>query len=104
MVRPRGDDSRRIRSARVQIIDVRLSPDGKRAAFASAVGVWVLDLERKSKTRITFDQQVVREPAWAPDGKTIVFSAPVTTGGGNVELRSKAADGSGTEKTLFAER
>jgi hypothetical protein len=26
------------------IIDVRLSPGGKRAAFASSVGVWVLDL------------------------------------------------------------
>jgi hypothetical protein len=27
-----------------RIIDVRLSPGGKRAAFASSVGVWVLDL------------------------------------------------------------
>ena len=50
--------------------DVRLSPDNKRVAFASGTGIWTLDLERKTKTRITFDQQVVQEPAWSPDGKS----------------------------------
>ena len=40
------------------IIDVRLSPDNKQVAFASATGIWTTDLERKTKTRITFDQQV----------------------------------------------
>ncbi|MGA7078034.1 MAG: protein kinase [Terriglobales bacterium] len=84
--------------------DVRLSPDNKRVAFASGTGIWTLDLERKTKTRITFDEQVVQEPAWSPDGKTLLFSARVTTGGGNVEIRSKSADGSGSEKTLFAEQ
>jgi len=44
--------------------DVRLSPDNKRVAFASGTGIWTLDLERKTKTRITFDQQVIQEPAW----------------------------------------
>ena len=83
--------------------DLRLSPDNKRLAFANGTGIWTLDLERKTKTRITFDQQVVQEPSWSPDGKTLVFSVQVTTGGGNVEIRSKAADGSGTEKTLIAE-
>ncbi len=85
------------------IIDVRLSPDNKQVAFASATGIWTTDLERKTKTRITFDQQLVREPAWSPDGKMLVFSAQTSSGGGNVEIRSKAADGSGTEKKLIAE-
>jgi Tol biopolymer transport system component len=82
--------------------DVRLSPDNKRVAFASGTGIWTLDLERKTKTRITFDQQVIQEPAWSADGKTVLFSARVAAGGGNVQIRSKAADGSGAEKTEFA--
>jgi eukaryotic-like serine/threonine-protein kinase len=84
--------------------DVRLSPDDKRVAFATGAGVWTLDFDRKTKTRITFDQQVVQEPAWSPDGKTLIFSLQVTTGGGNVEIQSKASDGSGTEKTLSVEQ
>ena len=83
--------------------DVRLSPDNKRAAFAGGTGIWTLDLERRTKTRITFDQQVVQEPAWSADGKSILFSTQMG-GGGAVEFRSKAADGSGSEKTVIAER
>ena len=88
----------------VDVRDVRLSPDNKKVAFASELGIWTLDLERKTKTRITFDPQVVQEPAWSRDGRTLVFSALVTSGGGNVEIRSKTADGSGSETTLFAEQ
>jgi serine/threonine protein kinase/WD40 repeat protein len=88
----------------VDVRDVRLSPDNRRLAFASELGIWTLDLERKTKTRITFDPQVVQEPAWSPDGKSLVFAALVTSGGGNVEIRSKSADGSGSERTLFAEQ
>jgi serine/threonine protein kinase/Tol biopolymer transport system component len=83
--------------------DVRLSPDNRRVAYASGNGIWTLDLERKTKTRITFDQQVVQEPAWSADGKSILFSTQMG-GGGAVEFRSKAADGSGGEKTVIARK
>jgi hypothetical protein len=36
--------------------------------------------------------------------KTFIFWSRVSTGGSNVEIRSKKADGGGTEKTLIAEQ
>jgi eukaryotic-like serine/threonine-protein kinase len=84
--------------------DIRLSPDNGRVAFASGTGIWTLDLQRKTKTRITFDQRVYQEPSCSPDGKMLVFAALTAKGGGNVEIRSKAADGSGTEKPLIVEQ
>jgi eukaryotic-like serine/threonine-protein kinase len=86
------------------IIDVRLSPDNKRVAFAGSSGIWTFDMERRTKTRITFDQQMNGQPSWSPDGKTLLFITAVAKGGGNVEIRSKAADGSGNEKTLIAQQ
>ncbi len=84
--------------------DVRLSPDNKRVAFATGTGIWTLDFERRTKTRITFDQNAAQEPAWSPDGKALIFSLQATTGGGQVKIQSKASDGSGAEKTLSAEQ
>ena len=81
--------------------DVRLSPDNRRVAFACGTGIWIIDLARSTKTRVTFDEQVVQEPSWSPDGKTLLFSALTATGGGEVEIRSKSADGSGTETLLL---
>ena len=75
----------------------------KSVAYASGTDIWTLDLERKTKTRITFDPLVIQEPAWSPDSKTLMFSAQLTIGGGNVEIRSKDADGSGSEKQVFPE-
>jgi len=84
--------------------DVRLSPDNSKVAFASGTGIWTMDLERKTKTRITFDQRVYQEPTWSSDGKMLVFAALNANGGGNVEIRNKAADGSGSEKAFNIEQ
>jgi len=85
------------------IVDVRLSPDNKEAAVGVANGIWTYDLERNTKTRVTFDDQVLLQPAWSPDGKMVIFTAHTAKGGGTVELRSKAADGTGSEKTVAAQ-
>jgi len=81
-------------------IDLRISPDGKRVAYGSPIGIWTLDLIRKTKARITFDQETVSQPSWSPDGSTLLFTAGSRPGSTEVEIRSKASDGSGTEKTL----
>jgi Tol biopolymer transport system component len=74
---------------------LRLSPDNKKAGYAGATAIWICDLQRNAKTRITFDNQLLREPAWSPDGKMLMFAVPAVKsgGGGEVEIRSKASDG-----------
>lgn len=83
------------------IVDVRLSPDNKRAAYAGAIALWTCDLERNTKTRVTFDDQLLLQPSWSPDGKALIFAAPTSKGGGNFEIRAKAADGSGSERAMI---
>ena len=83
------------------IVDVRLSPDNKKAAFSSSKAIWTFDFQRQTKTRVTFDDQLVLEPTWSSDGQTLLFAAQTPRGGGIVEIRSKAADGSGMEKTVI---
>ena len=83
-------------------IDLRLSPDGKRVAYGGTNGIWTLDLTRKTKTRITFDQELLSQPSWSAAGSTLIFVASSRPGSNGVEIRSKASDGSGTEKILAA--
>jgi Tol biopolymer transport system component len=81
--------------------DLRLSPDGKRVAYATGNGIWTTDLERKTRTRITFDSQPIVQPAWSPDGKELLFAIHVAQGGGNVEVRNIPSDGGGQERVLI---
>ena len=83
-------------------VDLRLSPDGKRVAYGTASGIWTLDLERKTKTRITFDQETLTQPSWSADGSQLIFGANSKPGSSDVEIRSKSSDGTGAEKVLAA--
>ena len=78
----------------------RLSPQGDRVALQIDTGVndiWVLDLARGVRTRLTFGPVANRFPVWSPDGKWIVYQ---TDRSGRSTLCRKRSDGSGAEEIL----
>ncbi len=74
-----------------------LSPDGQRVAVRSTESgnrdVWVHDLIRSTKTRLTFDEVPEAQPAWSPSGQEIAYRH-ADPGPGDTLMR-KAADGTG---------
>jgi dipeptidyl aminopeptidase/acylaminoacyl peptidase len=59
---------------------IELSPDGSRIGFHrhdNAGGdLWILDVKRGAKTRLTFaPEQDSRAPVWSPDGSRIAFAS-----------------------------
>ena len=84
--------------------DPTISPDGTRVAAGvlSRQGgtgdVWIFDLSRNTKTRLTFGAALQRYPVWTPDGKTIFYAS---NGRGLFQIYSKATDGSGPEQALI---
>jgi Tol biopolymer transport system component/predicted Ser/Thr protein kinase len=57
--------------------DAKLSPDEKTAAVSTGDpgDVWLYDLARGIRTRLTFDPMTDTGPVWSPDGKTIYYSS-----------------------------
>ena len=79
----------------------RVSPQGDRVALQIDAGVndiWVLDLARGVRTRLTFGPIANTLPVWSPDGKWIAYSSNRT---GHFDLYRKPSDGSGSEEILF---
>ena len=79
-----------------------ISPDGNRVAVAirsdtGTADVWVFDLVRGTRTRLTFDKAVAYMPAWMPDGKSILYSSNKN---GTYDVYRKSADGSGDAELL----
>jgi Tol biopolymer transport system component len=75
-----------------------MSPDGSRLAYMAAGSqggdVWVYDLQRDTPTQLTFIGTGLREVAWAPDSKHLVY-------GDGESLWWIRADGSGTAQRLL---
>jgi len=84
------------------IFDGRLSPDGKRLAFTAgdaSPDIWVMDLERGTRARLTFGKGPNVGSAWSPDGKQIVF---ISAREGRYNLYIKPVSGSVEEQPLLA--
>ena len=79
----------------------RISPQGDRVALEidNAISdVWVLDLARGTRTRLTFGPVPNSSPVWSPDGKWIAYNSGRN---GNSQIYRKPADGSGAEELLI---
>lgn len=82
----------------------RLSPDGNRLALTAAGDIWVYDLQREAKTRLTFNAAHNRHPSWMPDGKHIIFGSGASPSGGEYSIWWIRADGVGQPEKLFGDK
>ncbi len=82
----------------------RLAPDGKRLAAmyidpaTRNLDIWVYDLARGTRTRLTFDPAADNFPVWSPDGRLFIFAS---TRKGNYDLYQKDSSGAATEELLL---
>ena len=79
------------------------SPDGKRLAVSvvtsDAQDIWIFDLQRQTKLRLTFGQGRSGHPTWSPDGRWIFYS---TLRGGRFYMYRRPSDGTGNEEPILA--
>ncbi len=81
----------------------RVSPDGKQVAVGiedatSKSDIWLLNLERGTRTRLTFDSGSASTPTWAPDGTKIYYAS---TRAGETHIYARLANGAGAEETIL---
>ncbi len=73
-----------------------LSPDDTRLALRARTeaghDIWIKELDDGPLSRLTFGESEDRMPRWTPDGRTVTF---VSNRGGDWDVWSKAADGTG---------
>jgi eukaryotic-like serine/threonine-protein kinase len=88
-----------------QLQDLRLSPDGTRAAVVDFEGqpvpnLYVCSFKTGARTRLTFGENVWFV-TWSPDGRTVAYSAQ-KAGMENTDLYLKRADGAGERELLLS--
>ncbi len=80
---------------RQDFISVRLSPDGRKLAYAVAtqgrLELWLEELDQHTRTRLAAEGTENMRPAWSPDGKRVLF---VSTRGNQRTLWVMPVDGS----------
>jgi len=84
------------------LLEPDISPDGKSVAFEALENdnndLWVLDLARGVRTRLTSEPGRQLHAAWSPSGTEVAYSQFGNEGG----IFVKRADGSGDARKLFA--
>ena len=79
-----------------------LSPDGQRVAVTSNesgnADIWIHDLARSTKNRLTFDEATESNPSWSPSGREVAYAF---NGEDGYRLLSAAVDGTGEPTVLL---
>src|SRR5260370_13903309 len=81
---PRLDFPQRVEEGPVKvrlIQDPEESPDGKRLAFSAMTHLYAMDLPNGKPQRLTSGNAREFQPAWSPDGKSIVYVTWSNQGG-----------------------
>ena len=78
-----------------------LSPDGRSVAIAAKDNeledIWIHDVERGTRTRLSASQTQYSLEAWTPDGRSLLYSEGSSP---PLPMKAKNADGSGDAKSL----
>ena len=97
----RGEKTGEIGQAQDAIGSPALSPDGRLVVVAATEGsnqdVWVYDIARGVKTRVSSAPERYGRPVWSPAGDEVAFTSGRA---GNPDIFLRQADGSGEEKVL----
>jgi len=75
-------------------LDPAFSPDGKRLAFTTSSGIWIVGIDGHGLRRLTSGGDLAFD--WAPDGKALVFVRSIATnfyGGGRYAIVVKPLRG-----------
>jgi Tol biopolymer transport system component len=90
--------------ANVDYYSIAISPDEKRIAEEAQEGpngdIWVRDIERGTRTRLTFDPANDINPSWSADGTRVYFGS--NRGEGHYRVYQKQASGGGEEQLVYA--
>ncbi|MGH2628434.1 MAG: protein kinase domain-containing protein, partial [Anaerolineales bacterium] len=84
----------------------RISPDGQKVVVqiidnrTANADLWIYDLARGVKTRLTFEPSTETSPVWSPDGTHIAYAS---RRGARFHMRQRASSGVGGEEPLLEE-
>ncbi|MFN2502511.1 MAG: protein kinase [Pyrinomonadaceae bacterium] len=80
----------------------QLSRDGKKLLFgredSGSSDIWLLDVDRVTPMRLTFDARADATPAWSPDGSFFIFASGRT---GIYQIYKKPSNGSGSDELVY---
>ena len=84
------------------VMDLALSPDGSRIALSAAVGsnqdIWIHDLARNLRNRLTDAPEIDYAPVWSPKGDEFAFSSDPM--GRDYDIFRQRVDGTGKPEVL----